>query len=59
MNIDISDGVVIEGTAEELEGLAQDLSFAAEANEEVEASMPTSDGVERVTIRCIQEDQHA
>jgi hypothetical protein len=51
MRIDLSDGVLIEGTEDELRGLASDIKWVAKHGLATEGSVLTDEGVERVTIR--------
>lgn len=51
MLIDLSDGILIEGTTEELDRLAELFDQVAETGEPAEDTLLRDDGVQRLTIR--------
>jgi hypothetical protein len=54
MKIDLADGVLIEGDAQELRDLADELKHAAKHGHS-EGIILTDDGVETVTIRTVSD----
>lgn len=51
MRIDITDGLLIEGTQHELLELAAEITAAAHGNPDHDGILLTADGIEPITVR--------